>query len=124
MQSTRAPLSTSHILIRCHEHVVMTSESVMVSEVCVPAGGGLTRSRRELFAMYRMRAGRSGILCRVSGTDVDWRHDMQNETPRHDRACHATTPKYMAARAHLSHVWHCRDRDTSEAGTVRRNTHT
>ena len=52
-------------------------------EVCVSASGEWQGARLELFAMYRKRAGRSGILCRVSGTDVVTHH----ETPRHDSAC-------------------------------------
>ena len=63
-------------------------------EVCVSASGW-KHSRRELFAMYRKRAGRSGSLCRVSGTDVD----IQHETPRHERACRVTTPRSMIDRS-------------------------
>ena len=70
----------------------MTSQSVMVRFV---SASGWKHSWRELFAMYRKRAGRSGSLCRVSGTDVDTQH----ETPRHDRACRATTPRSMIDRA-------------------------
>ena len=75
----------------------MTSQSVMVSEVCVSAIGGWKQagSRRELFAKYRKRAGRSGSVCRVSGTDVD----TQYETPRHDRARCATILKKTTKRA-------------------------
>ena len=55
---------------------------------------------------------------RVSGTDVDWRHDMQNETPRHDRACHATTPKYMTARARQTTHKHTTLHGTPRHGVV------
>ena len=65
-------------------------------EVCVSASGW-KHSRRELFARCRKRAGRSGSLCRVSVTDVDTQH----ETPRHDSACRATTPRSMIDRAHV-----------------------
>ena len=34
-----------------------------------------------------------------SGTDLAGRHDTQRETPQHDRACRATTPKNMTVRA-------------------------
>ena len=68
-----------------------------------------------------------------SGTDLAWRHDTQRETPRHDRACRATTPKNMTARASdgtparhgvVALVVHGHCRDTSVAGVGRRNAHT
>ena len=95
MQNTRAVSSTSHILARCQNprvHDVAIRDGV----VCVSASGW-KHSRRELFAMYRKRAGQSGSMCRLSGTDVDTQH----ETPRHDRACRVTTPRSMIDRAHV-----------------------
>ena len=87
----------SHILIRCHDrrsHDV----AIRACEVCVSAGGEWQGSRLELFAMYRKRAGRSGISCCVSGAAVDGWHNIQHEITRHDRACCGKTPRNMTAR--------------------------
>ena len=100
----------------------MTSQPVLVR--FVSAEGEWQGSRLELLAMYRKRAGRSGISCCVSGGDVDGRHDIQNETPRHDRACCAKTPRNMTVRtasvmqvrATASHAQHL-ETDLSLSGT-------
>ena len=52
--------------------VVMTSQSVLVRFVFLREGG-LKRSRRELFAMYRTRAGRS-VVCHKMTARVVPRH--------------------------------------------------
>ena len=52
--------------------VVMTSQSVLVRFVFLREGG-LKRSRRELFAMYRTRAGRS-VVCHNMTARVVPRH--------------------------------------------------
>ena len=78
------------------------------------ARGDWKQSRRELFAMYRKRAGRSGILCRVSGTDVD----TQYETPRHDRARCATILKKTTKRARRTAHMHTALNNTPRHGVV------
>ena len=118
MQSTHATLNTSHILSRCH---VRRSHDVAIRacEVCVPAGGEWQGSRLELFAMYRKRAGRSGISCCVSGADVDGRHDIQHEITRcakTPRNMTVRTASIMQVRATVSHAQHL-ETDRSLSGT-------
>ena len=98
MKSTRAVLSTSHIVILCR---YPRSDEIRTGEVCVPAGGEWQGAKLELFATFRKkRAGRSGILCFVSGTDKDGRHDFLHEITRHGRrvSCHqGTCPRAQQA---------------------------
>ena len=79
-------------------------------EVCVSASGEWQGAKLELFAKDRKRAGRSGILCRVSGTDVV----TQYETPRNDSACRATTPRSM-----IDHARQTAHKHTALNGTLR-----
>ena len=73
--------------------------SLRAGEVCVPAAGEWQGARLRLFAKFRKKkAGRSRILCCVSGTDKDGRHGIQHEVTRHDRACRVTTPRNMTMR--------------------------
>ena len=123
MQSTHAALSMSHTLSRCHDRR-RHNVAIRAGAVCVSARGEWQGSRLELFAMYRKRAGRSGISCCVSAADVDGRHDIQHGTTRHDRACCAKTPRSMTARttsimqvrATASHAQHL-ETDQSLSGT-------
>ena len=100
----------------------MTSQSVLVRFVFLREASS---RRLELFAMYRKRAGRSGISCCVSGADVDGRHDIQHEITRHDRACCAKTPRNMTlltasimqVRAIASHIAQHLETDRSSSGT-------
>ena len=122
--------------------------AVRDGEVCVSARGGWKRRMRGPVRDVQEESGSEWKF--VSRTDLAGRHDTQRETPQHDRACRATTPKNMTARAsngtqahgtrrhtstrhatalhamvwlHISyHARHCRD--TSVAGAGRRNAHT
>ena len=73
----------------------MTSQSVMVRFVCLRAAGSTVGGNCSR-CTGRVRVGvEVCVVCPV--TDVDTQH----ETPRHDRACRATTPRSMIDRAHV-----------------------
>ena len=78
MQNTRAMLSTSHILTRCQDPRVH-DVAIRAGEVCVPASDW-NYSRRELFVMYRKRAGQSGIVCVQDGRGWKARYPARDYT--------------------------------------------
>ena len=96
-------------------HVVM--KFVLARFVFLREASGRAR-KLELFAKFRKkRAGRSGILCCVSGTDKDGRHDILHEVTRHGQrvSCHDTirnmtarTASTLQARGALRHAMPCR----------------
>ena len=92
--------------------------SLRTDEVCVLAGGEWQGPKLELFATFRKkRPRRSGILCCVSGTDKDGRHDILHEMTRHGQrvSCHDTKEH---DRAHSKHHASARRASTCHATGV------